>query len=109
MPVTDKTPATDGGTHATAPAVSSMTAKPRRPDDGTHALIQAGSWIMLVAALSLIATLTLFGGIGIDGPHTNAGWLAFMFALMGIPFALMLLVLGVAKWLRNRRLYRKQD
>lgn len=77
------------------------------PDDGTRALLQAGSWIMLAAVLALISTETLFGGIGIDGPHTNAGWLSFMFAMMGIPFGLMLLTLGIAKWLRKRRLQQR--
>lgn len=76
------------------------------PDDGTRALLHAGIWITLAAVLALIATVTLFGGIGIDGPHTNAGWLCFMFAMMGIPFGLMLLALGIAKWLRKRRLRR---
>lgn len=96
MPATDKIPA--------SPATAPSTAHPA--DDGTRALLQAGFWIMLFALLSLLATRLLFGGIGIDGPHTNAGWLSFMFALMGAPFALLLLVLGGAKWLRNRRLQR---
>lgn len=72
-------------------------------DDGTRPLLQAGFWITLAAVIALIATKTLLGGIGIDGPHTDTGWLAFMFALMGIPFGMMLLALGGAKWLRNRR------
>ena len=76
-----------------------------RTDDGTHALLHAGLWITLAGILALIATKTLFGGMGIHGPHTNSGWLSFMFALMGIPFGLMLLALGSAKWLRNRRLH----
>lgn len=74
-----------------------------RTDDGTRTLLRAGFWIAAAAVLALLATLTLLGGIGIDGPHTDMGWLAFIFALMGIPFGLMLLVLGGAKWLRNRR------
>lgn len=75
---------------------------PASRHDGTRALLQAGFWITLAGALALVATGTIFGGIGIYGPHSNAGWLAFMFALMAVPFGLMLLVLGVAKWLRNR-------
>jgi hypothetical protein len=77
-----------------------------RPDDGTRALLKAGFWIMLVSLLCLLLTETVFGGIGIYGAHSNGGWLFLMFALMGVPFSLMLLVLGGAKWLRNRRLSR---
>ena len=73
------------------------------PDDGTRALLKAGFWIMLVSLLSLLLTETVFGGIGIYGARSNGGWLFLMFALMGVPFSLMLLVLGGAKWLRNRR------
>jgi hypothetical protein len=76
------------------------------PDDGTRALLKAGFWIMLVSLLCLLLTETVFGGIGIYGAHSNGGWLSLMFALMGVPFSLMLLVLGGAKWLRNRRLSR---
>ncbi len=108
MPVSDKIPTADPAERSAErfavplPGPSDAKNAPR-VDDGTHALLQAGFWIMLAAILSLIATETIFGGLGIDGPHTNAGWLSFMFALMGVPFGLMLLVLGVAKWLRNRR------
>jgi hypothetical protein len=77
------------------------------PDDGTRALLKAGFWIVLVSLLSLLLTETVFGGIGIYGARSNAGWLSLMFALMGLPFGLMLLVLGGAKWLRNRRLRRR--
>lgn len=109
MPVIHKLPLEVGtrptDTPQSVPPATSPGANPPT-DDGTRALLQAGSWIMLAAVLALISTETLFGGIGIDGPHTNAGWLSFMFAMMGIPFGLMLLVLGVAKWLRKRRLQR---
>ena len=76
------------------------------PDDGTRALLKAGFWIVLISLLSLLLTETIFGGIGIYGARSNGGWLSLMFALMGLPFGLMLLVLGGAKWLRNRRLSR---
>jgi len=72
------------------------------PEDGTRQLVRAGFWIVVVGLLALLATLYLFGGVGIYGARSNAGWLSLMFAMMGIPFGLMLLVLGVAKWLRNR-------
>ena len=77
-----------------------------KPDDGTRALLKAGFWIILVSLLCLLLTETVFGGIGIFGAHSSGGWLFLMFALMGVPFSLMLLVLGGAKWLRNRRLNR---
>jgi hypothetical protein len=87
-----------------APAHDAVSRGTPLPDDGTNTLLRTGSWILLAGVLCLLATLKLFGGIGIYGPHTNAGWLSFMFAMMGIPFSLMLLVLGGAKWLRNRHL-----
>ncbi len=102
MRVTEKIPA-DISPRRSAPPNTNQPSG----DDGTHALVQAGFWITLVALLALIATETLCGGIGIDGPATNAGWLTFMFALMGLPFGLLLLILGGAKWLRNRRLQRQ--
>ena len=91
------------GTRANATARMPVPAS----DDGTHALLKAGFWIVLGSLLSLLLTETVFGGIGIYGAHSNLGWLSLMFAMMGLPFGLMLLVLGVAKWLRNRRLRRK--
>jgi hypothetical protein len=95
MPAIDPTPPTILSTpRGSAAAV---------PDDGTRALLKTGFWIVLVSLLSLLFTETVFGGIGIYGARSNAGWLSLMFALMGLPFGLMLLVLGGAKWLRNRR------
>jgi hypothetical protein len=53
--------------------------------------------------LFAILTKTLFGGIGDQGPHTNAGWLSLIVTMMCLPFGLMLFALGAAKWFRNRR------
>ena len=58
----------------------------------------------LLAALLLV---TLLGGFTHTGASTNAGWFALIVALMCIPFGGLLLTLGVAKWLRNRRLGRR--
>lgn len=106
MPVTDKI------SSAAAPLVVEIAsrqepprpaeAKSRSAEDGTLMLLRTGFWITLGGLLALLATETLFGGIGIHGATTNAGWLALMFALMSVPFGLMLLVLGGAKWFRNR-------
>ena len=76
------------------------------PDDGTRQLLRAGFWILLTGAIAALATLTLFGGIGQHGPHTNSGWLTLLLAMMCLPFGTMLALLGAAKWLRNRRLAR---
>lgn len=75
-------------------------------DDGTRALLQAGAAILLAGILAALLTATVFGGITHQGPHTNAGWLSLMVAMMCLPFGLMLFALGAAKWLRNRRLHR---
>ncbi len=77
------------------------------PDDGTRPLLQGAFWTLLVGILAAAATRFLFGGIGIHGPHTNGGWLSLIVAMMCLPFGCMLLALGGAKYLRNRRLARK--
>jgi hypothetical protein len=76
------------------------------PDDGARALLQAGIAILLAGVLAALLTATVFGGIARQGPHTNAGWLSLMVAMMCLPFGLMLFALGAAKWFRNRRLHR---
>ena len=77
------------------------------PDDGTRPLLQGAFWTLLIGILAAGATKFLFGGIGIHGPHTNAGWIALIVAMMCLPFGCMLLALGGAKYLRNDRLARK--
>lgn len=78
-----------------------------QPDDGTRALLVTGSWILVGGVVAAVLTATVFGGISRQGPHTNAGWLALMVAMMCLPFGLMLFALGAAKWLRNRRLAKR--
>jgi hypothetical protein len=60
--------------------------------------------MLLAGILAALLTATVFGGISRQGPHTNAGWLSLMVAMMCLPFGLMLFALGAAKWFRNRRL-----
>ena len=69
--------------------------------DGTRQLLVSGFWIMLVGVGAALLTATVFGGMGAQGAHTNAGWLSLMVAMMSTPFAILLLLLGGAKWLRN--------
>jgi hypothetical protein len=93
MPHRDQTPVSEG-----APAT------PAEAGDGTRQLLQGGFWILATGLAAAVATDLLFGGIGIHGPHTNAGWISLMVSLMCLPFGAMLFLLGGAKWLRNRRL-----
>ena len=75
-------------------------------NDGTRQLLQWGSSMMGAGLLALILLQTLLGGFGPTGASTNTGWFALIIALMCIPFGGLLLTLGVAKWLRNRRMAR---
>jgi len=72
------------------------------PDDGTRQLLQWGSSMVGTGVLAAILLVTVLGGFGPTGAHTNTGWFALIIALMSLPFGGLLLVLGVAKWLRNR-------
>ena len=77
------------------------------PDDGTRQLLIAGFWTLVVGLAAAAAIRLVFGGMGVHGPHTNGGWLSLILALMCLPFGTMLLLLGGAKYLRNRRLARR--
>lgn len=77
--------------------------------DGTRQLLQSGSGTLATGILAAALTQFAFGGIGPQGPHTNSGWLALIVALMCLPFGFLLSLLGVAKWLRNRRLRRSSQ
>lgn len=74
------------------------------PDDGTRQLLQWGGSIVGAGVLAAVLLETVLGGFTRTGAHTNAGWFALIIVLGCIPFGGMLLTLGVAKWLRNRRL-----
>jgi uncharacterized membrane protein YidH (DUF202 family) len=50
---------------------------------------------------------TLLGGFSPTGAKTNTGWFALIVALMCVPFGSLLFALGVAKWLRNRSIARR--
>ena len=109
-PVTDpashREPAARRTTRAGTPAAARPSCS-ALPDDGTRPLLQGAFWTLLVGILAAAATRFIFGGIGIHGPHTNGGWLSLIVAMMCLPFGSMLLALGGAKYLRNRRLARK--
>jgi hypothetical protein len=102
------TPITNPATHAKANAQAQVrVSQPPLPDDGTRQLLQGAFWTLLTGILAAGATRFLFGGVGIHGPHTNAGWIALIVAMMCLPFGMMLLLLGGAKYLRNRRMTRR--
>jgi hypothetical protein len=83
-----------------------MTRTGAKSSDGTRQLLQWGS-SMVAAGLVAVALLQLFlGGFSRTGASTNSGWFALIAALMCLPFGGLLLTLGLAKWLRNRRLAR---
>jgi high-affinity K+ transport system ATPase subunit B len=73
------------------------------PDDGTRQLLQWGSSMVAIGLLCVVLLLTLLGGYSRTGASTNSGWFALIVALTCLPFGALLLTLGVAKWLRNRR------
>jgi hypothetical protein len=75
-----------------------------QPDDGTRQLLQWGASILASGILAGILLLTVLGGLSPTGASTNTGWFALIVALMCLPFGALLLALGVAKWLRNRRI-----
>ena len=78
----------------------------KMPDAGTRELLRWGGWIVGTGVVAAIVLETMLGGISQTGASTDTGWFAFIVALGCVPFGLMLLTVGVAKWLRNRRLAR---
>ena len=72
------------------------------PDDGTRQLLQWGGSMVGTGLLCVLLLVTVLGGYSRLGASTNTGWFALIVALTCIPFGLLLLALGLAKWLRNR-------
>ncbi len=76
------------------------------PDDGTRQLLQWGGSMVGAGLFCVLLLVTVLGGYSRLGASTNTGWFALIVALMCLPFGALLLTLGLAKWLRNRRLAR---
>ena len=82
---------------------TSDTNHPAQPDDGTRQLLKWGGSMVGTGVLAVVLLVTVLGGYSRLGASTNTGWFALIVALMCIPFGLMLLALGLAKWLKNHR------
>jgi hypothetical protein len=87
---------------------TSANQRPSQPEDGTRQLLQWGGSMVGAGVLAALLLETLLGGYSRTGASTNTGWFALIVALMCLPFGGMLLTLGVAKWLRKRRLAKQQ-
>ena len=77
-------------------------------NDGTTELLRGGGLILLIGLVSFGLLMIAFGGVSVEGAHSNPGWLALIIAAMCLPFGLLLTLLGVAKWLRKRHLSHKR-
>lgn len=81
--------------------------KLRNAEDGTNQLIHTGIWTLVIGIAAAAFAAMVFGAFTQQGPHSNIGWLCMMFALMCLPFGIMVSGLGLAKSLRNRHLARR--
>ncbi|HEX4756379.1 MAG TPA: hypothetical protein VH308_00300 [Terracidiphilus sp.] len=86
--------------------IKNESSRQAQPDDGTRQLLQWGGSIVGTGLFATALLQTLLGGFSRTGASTNSGWFALIVALMCLPFGALLLMLGVAKWLRNRRISR---
>ena len=69
----------------------------------TRILLRSGIGIFSTGILAALLTMSVFGGISHQGPHTDAGWLALVLALGCLPTGFITLVLAVAKVIGDRR------
>jgi hypothetical protein len=74
---------------------------PMQPD--TRKLLRTGLYIFGTGVISVILIITVFGGIGRQGPHTNSGWLALMLAMGCLPTGTLTLALALLKLIGDRR------
>ena len=72
-----------------------------QPD--TRKILRTGLIIFGTGVLSVVLILTLFGGLGHQGPHTNAGWLALIVALGCLPTGTLTLLLAIIKIIGDYR------
>jgi hypothetical protein len=71
--------------------------------DDTRKVMTTGVSIFVVGVVAAALTITVLGGIGRQGPHTNMGWLALMVAMGCLPIGLLTLLLGLGKVAADRK------
>jgi hypothetical protein len=69
----------------------------------TRQLLRTGLAIFFTGAVAALLAMTVCGGIGRQGPHTNSGWLALMVAMGCLPTGTLTLALAIAKLIGDRR------
>jgi hypothetical protein len=69
----------------------------------TRQLLRTGIAIFGTGAIAALLALTVCGGIGRQGPHTNSGWLALMMAMGCLPTGTLTLALAIAKLIGDRK------
>jgi hypothetical protein len=72
--------------------------------DGTRELLRGGGVILSIGLIAFFLLMVVFGGVSVEGAHSNPGWLSLIIAAMCLPFGLLIFTLGFAKWMRNRSL-----
>lgn len=72
-----------------------------RPD--TRKLLTTGLSIFSTGVISAALAMTIFGGIGHQGPHTNSGWLCLMIAMGCLPTGTLTLTLALSKLVSDRK------
>jgi len=68
----------------------------------TRTILRTGTGMFIMGAICAALVLAT-GGIGQHGPRNNLGWFSLIFALGCLPFAGFLLLLGLAKWVGDRK------
>jgi hypothetical protein len=69
----------------------------------TRQLLRTGFAIFATGIVAAVLALTVFGGMGRQGPHTNSGWMALMVAMACLPTGTLTLALAIAKLIGDRK------
>jgi hypothetical protein len=69
----------------------------------TRQLLRTGLGIFGTGVVAALLALTVGGGIGHQGPHTNSGWLMLMVAMGCLPTGTLTLGLAIAKLIGDHK------